>query len=261
MEEKKIAPFKKVVQEEKKEEREVSIQIKDLYKSYGTKEVLKGIDLQVYEGEVLGFIGKNGAGKSTTIDCMVGLKDPTSGNILINGYDIKKNPIECKMQFGYVSSEPIAYEVMTGIDYLKFVGSSYGMTQEAFDKNVDFLKVKLMLPQEDLVRRISQYSHGMKQKLCLMASLIHNPEVWILDEPTVGLDIMVYETLMDMLKEFAKHGKTVFVTSHNIDMVSRICDRVAIINHGKIEKLLDFKENPFARRDLSKIFFQICGDD
>lgn len=245
-------------EKEKKEEvkREVVLSVEDLHKSYGKKEVLKGIDLKVYRGEVFGFIGKNGAGKSTTIDCIVGLKDFGKGRIILNGHDVKENPIDAKMSLGYVPSEPVTYEVMTGFEYLRFVASSYDMYQEAFDKNMDFLKNKFMISDSDLNRKISQYSHGMKQKVCLMASLIHNPTIWILDEPTVGLDIIVYQTLMDMLKEFARNGRTVFVTSHNIDLVSRICNRVGIINNGVVSELIDFSKEPMKRRLLSDIFFK-----
>lgn len=252
----KLSPFMKN-KETKKEEvkREVVLSIKDLHKSYGKKEVLKGINLEVYKGEVFGFIGKNGAGKSTTIDCIVGLKDFNSGEIVLAGHNVKKNPLDAKMELGYVPSEPVTYEVMTGNEYLQFVASSYNRYQESFDKNYEFLKNKFMISDSDLNRKIREYSHGMKQKVCLMASLIHNPTIWILDEPTVGLDIIVYQTLMDRLREFAANGKTVFVTSHNIDLVSRICNRVAIINNGVVAELIDFSKEPLKRRNLSNIFF------
>ena len=252
----KLSPFMKNKETKKEEEkREVVLSIKDLHKSYGKKEVLKGINLEVYKGEVFGFIGKNGAGKSTTIDCIVGLKDFNSGEIVLAGHNVKENPLDAKMELGYVPSEPVTYEVMTGNEYLQFVASSYNMYQESFDKNYEFLKNKFMISDSDLNRKIREYSHGMKQKVCLMASLIHNPTIWILDEPTVGLDIIVYQTLMDRLREFAANGKTVFVTSHNIDLVSRICNRVAIINNGVVAELIDFSKEPLKRRNLSNIFF------
>ncbi len=251
----KLSPFMKNKEKKEEEKREVVLSIKDLHKSYGKKEVLKGINLEVYKGEVFGFIGKNGAGKSTTIDCIVGLKDFNSGEIVLAGHNVKENPLDAKMELGYVPSEPVTYEVMTGNEYLQFVASSYNMYQEAFDKNYEFLKNKFMISDSDLNRKIREYSHGMKQKVCLMASLIHNPTIWILDEPTVGLDIIVYQTLMDMLREFAANGKTVFITSHNIDLVSRICNRVAIINNGVVAELIDFSKEPLKRRNLSNIFF------
>lgn len=237
------------------------IVIQDLYKSYGPKEVLKGLNLEVHKREVFGFIGKNGAGKSTTIDCMVGLKNPDKGTISIMGHDVIKESLEAKMRFGYVSSEPIAYEMMSGNDYLQFIASAYQMKQSAFDANYSFLMGKFGLSPDDMARKIGEYSHGMKQKVCLMASLIHNPDIWILDEPTVGLDIMVYEVLLTMIKEFATNGKTVFITSHNIDLVSKVCDRVAIINNGVVDQLIDLAHEPFKRRDLPRIFFKTYGSE
>lgn len=237
-----------------------ALEIKDLFKSYGPKTVLKGLKLNVKTGEVFGFIGKNGIGKSTTIDCIVGLKDYDSGEILINGVDNKLDPIKTKMMIGYVPSEPITYEMMSGNEYLQFIASSYGMIQSSFNKNYNFLIKKFAMTPLDMNRKIREYSHGMKQKVCLMASLIHNPKVWILDEPTVGLDIMVYEVLLNMIKEFASNGRTVFITSHNIDLVSKVCDRVAIINNGTVSTLIDFKKEPMKRRDLSKIFFKTYGE-
>lgn len=237
------------------------IEIKDLYKSYGKKEVLKGLNLNVKKGEVFGFIGKNGIGKSTTIDCLVGLKDYDSGHILVLNKDNKKDSLEVKMNIGYVPSEPVTYEMMTGNKYLQFIASSYGMLQSSFNKNYDFLTKKFGLNTIDMNRKIKEYSHGMKQKICLMASLIHNPKIWILDEPTVGLDIMVYEVLLKMIKDFARFGKTVFITSHNIELVSKVCDRVAIINDGKVAMTLDFNKEPLKRKELSKLFFKIYGED
>lgn len=239
---------------------EVALEIDDVYKSYGKKEVLKGISLYVKKGEIYGFVGKNGVGKSTTIDAIVGLKDFNSGDIKIFGQSIKDDPVATKKLFGYVPSEPTAYELMTGKEFLEFIGSSYGMIQSSFDANYDFLKRKFDLPEADLNRKISEYSHGMKQKVCLMASLIHNPKLWVLDEPTVGLDIMVYEVLLRMLRDYAKAGNTIFITSHNIELVSAICDKVAIVNEGKIAVELDFKKEPYKRKDLKRVFFKVYGE-
>lgn len=239
---------------------EYALEVDNVFKSYGKKEVLKGINLRVNKGEVYGYIGKNGVGKSTLIDSIVGLKDFNKGDIKIFGHSIKHEPLETKKLFGYVPSEPVAYELMTGYEFLEFIASSYDMVQESFDANVAWLKEKFNLPDDDLNRRINEYSHGMKQKVCLMASLLHNPKLWILDEPTVGLDIMVYEVLLKMLKEYAKNGNTVFITSHNIDLVSAICDKVAIVNNGVIVQEIDFKKEPYKRKDLKRIFFRVYGD-
>jgi len=243
--------------EEKVQEKQVTVSIQGLHKAYGQKKVLLGLDLEVYEGELFGFIGKNGIGKSTTIDCMIGLKKFQQGKILLDGYDIVKEPIEAKMTFGYVASEPTCYEVMSGYDYLEFIASVYQLNEKEFKTNYKYLCGRLGLNEEDLSQSIASYSHGMKQKLCLVASLIGNPKIWVLDEPTVGLDIMAVEELKKMMKEYASHGNTVFITSHNIDLVSKICDRVAIINEGKVVALYDLKKDPNRRLQLSKIFLDI----
>lgn len=241
------------------EPKKTTILIEDLYKSYGEKEVLLGLNLEVHEGELFGFIGRNGIGKSTTIDCMIGAKKFNKGRIELNGYDIVKDPIDAKKSLGYVASEPTCYEEMTGYDYLEFVASIYGMTEGDFRRNSEYLCNRLQLNLDELNNPISDYSHGMKQKLCLVASLIHSPKVWVLDEPTVGLDIMAVEELKKMLREYANHNNTVFVTSHNIELVSKICDKVAIINDGKVVALYDLNKNPNKRLQLSKSFLDTYG--
>lgn len=235
-------------------QKKTMISIKGLHKAYGKKQVLKGLNLDVYEGEMFGFIGKNGIGKSTTIDCVIGSKKFDAGSITLNGYNITDDPIEAKYSFGYVASEPSCYEVMTGYDYLEFVASVYGITEGDFVRNYRYLCNRLSLDEADLANPIFNYSHGMKQKLCLIASLLHNPQIWILDEPTVGLDIMAVEELKKMMREYANHGKTVFITSHNIDLVAKICDRVAIVNQGRVTALFDLNKEPNRRIQLAKIF-------
>lgn len=247
------------MQQNIQEPKKTTILIEDLYKSYGEKEVLLGLNLEVHEGELFGFIGRNGIGKSTTIDCMIGAKKFNKGRIELNGYDIVKDPIDAKKSLGYVASEPTCYEEMTGYDYLEFVASIYGMTEGDFRRNSEYLCNRLQLNLDELNNPISDYSHGMKQKLCLVASLIHSPKVWVLDEPTVGLDIMAVEELKKMLREYANHNNTVFVTSHNIELVSKICDKVAIINDGKVVALYDLNKNPNKRLQLSKIFLDTYG--
>ncbi len=234
--------------------KEIAISLSSLKKSYGEKEVLKGINLEVYKGELFGFIGKNGAGKSTTIDCIIGTKRFNEGKIEIYGRDVSKEPIESKKMFGYVASEPNCYNEMSGYEYLDFIASIYNVSEENFKTNTSFLARKLDLSESDLSLPTSAYSHGMKQKLCLIASLLHQPKLWILDEPTVGLDVVAVETLTEMMRSYSDSGETVFLTSHNIDLVSSLCDRVAIINKGVVASLLDLKSNPNLRLQLKRIF-------
>ena len=236
-----------------------AILIKDLFKSYGKKEVLKGLNLEVYQGELFGFIGRNGIGKSTTIDCMIGSKKFNSGEIYVNGYNIKSDPLYAKESFGYVASEPTCYEEMTGYEYLEFIASIYQISEGELKKNSNYLCNRLQLDLKELNNLISDYSHGMKQKLCLAASLLHSPQIWILDEPTVGLDIMAVEELKKMMREYANHDNCVFVTSHNIELVAKLCDRVAIINDGKVVELYDLNKNPNKRLQLARIFIETYG--
>ena len=237
-------------------EKETAIQIHGLKKSYGSFEVLRGVDISVLEGEAFGLIGRNGIGKSTTIDCMVGLKSFQVGTIEIFGNDVLASPEEAKRCFGYVASEPTAYEVMTGKEYLSFVAGAYGVKQNQFVTNYHLLATRLRFNDQDLKKRIREYSHGMKQKICLIASLIHNPRIWILDEPTVGLDLVVNEMLFNLMKDLKANGRTIFLTSHNIDFVSKICDRVGILDSGIIKRSIDFREQPMERRRLKEIFRQ-----
>ena len=246
-------------EQENEEESFPAILIENLYKSYGKKEVLRGLSLEVNHGELFGFIGRNGIGKSTTIDCMIGSKRFQSGTILVNGYDITREPIMAKASYGYVASEPTCYEVMTGYEYLEFVASIYKLSEDEFNKSYKYLCTRLRLDLNELENSISGYSHGMKQKLCLAASLMHNPKIWILDEPTVGLDIIATEELKKMMREYANHGHCVFVTSHNIELVSRLCDRVAIVNDGVVKVIYDLNKNPNKRLQLAKIFLDEFG--
>lgn len=242
------------------QEPKITIKVTDLHKAYGKKQVLKGLNFEVREGELFGFIGRNGIGKSTTIDCVIGSKKFDSGEILLDGINVSLDPINAKKTFGYVASEPACYDVMRGYDYLEFIASIYHLSEGDFVRNTRYLAGRLSLDEKELNNRISNYSHGMKQKLCLIASLMHNPKIWILDEPTVGLDIMAIEELKKMMREYADHGKTVFVTSHNIELVSRLCDKVAIINNGVVVALYDLNKEPNRRLQLPKIFVSIYGE-
>lgn len=238
-----------------------TITIEKLNKSYGSKKVLTDLSLEVYQGELFGFIGRNGIGKSTTIDCMIGMKKFDSGNIKIFDYDILSDPIEIKKVIGYVSSEPILYEEMTGMEYLKFISNIYKVDPLDFKEKYTALCERLEFKFDDLAFEISGYSHGMKQKISLISSLIHSPKIWILDEPTVGLDFLAVEELKRMMVEYAALGNTVFLTSHNIDFVSDICNRVAIINKGNVKGLFDLDEDPSIKDKLKDIFIKIYDED
>ena len=237
----------------------LAISIIGLEKSYGRKQVLKGINIDVKEGELFAFIGTNGAGKSTTIDSMIGLKTFDKGDIIIDGHSIKSDPIAVKRVIGYVPSEPVSYTDMSGLEYLEFIASIYGVSDETFERNLSYLSSRLDLTTEDLARPSKEYSHGMQQKLGLIASLIHNPKIWVMDEPTVGLDAVTSHELTLMMKEFVDHGRTVFIASHNIEMVSALADRIAIIYGGVINTVFDLKSNPSLRYQVADYFLNLVG--
>lgn len=234
----------------------ITLKVEKLVKKYHTNSlpVLDGVNLEVYEGEIFGFLGRNGVGKSTTIKCITGLHDFDEGFIYLNGYNIKTDPLNAKKTFGFVPDNHIAYFGMTGREYVDFIASIYGKVndyQEYFDYLVDYFEIRNAID-----KMISEYSHGMKQKICLIASLIHRPKIWILDEPLTGLDIMITKKLLDMMKEYAASGNTIFLTSHNIDLVSKICDRVAIVNNGKIMEIVDMN-NLDSSTDMEELFLKL----
>ena len=241
-------------------ETEYTLEIKNLYKSYGKKEVLKGINLTLAKGQIVGLIGKNGIGKSTTIDCVIGSKNINDGEILIDGKDIQKKALEVKKLFGYTPSEPCLYEAMTGYEYLAFMASIYGIDKTTYKDKMMSLANSFSLTEQDLANKIQGYSHGMKQKLSLIASLLHDPILWILDEPTIGLDVMVYHYLVKHMLEYAKEGNSVLITSHNLDFIGKICNRVDIINDGIIFKSIDLDANPDQRTKLDDILTEIYGE-
>ena len=225
------------MEEEKNEKNPIEIepilQVEKLVKSYGKRVVVNELSFIVNPGECYCLFGKNGIGKSTTLDCIVGLKTKNDGIVKLDGLDLDKDPINFKLNLGYVPSEPILYEMMTGEEYLRFIGSSYQMIDEVFHRNYQALLIKFDMPESDMKRRISEYSHGMKQKVALMASIIHNPDLWVLDEPTVGLDIMVYKTT-----------------------------KACLLNNGVIQTTFDLtSRNPYLKTDMRNLFFSIYKGD
>ena len=235
------------------------LKIQNLTKKYDDKKAVDGLSLHIRAGELYGFIGHNGAGKTTTLKACCGILGFEEGEIFVDGVSVKENPLACKKKIAYIPDDPKLYAFMKGIQYLHFVGDIFevpsDIRQARIRKYADAFELT-----EALAQPIASYSHGMKQKLCLIASLMHNPNVWILDEPTVGLDIMAQEELKKMMREYANHGKTVFVTSHNIELIAKICDKVAIINDGVVATVFDLNRDPNKRLQLPKLFIDTYGD-
>ncbi len=210
------------------------IELIEVSKSYNKGEIraVNNLSLKVKPGEIFGFLGPNGAGKTTTIKMIVGILKPDTGKILLNGIDIKKDPIKAKSIIGYVPDEPVMYEKMRGIQFLNFIA-------DVFKANKEERKAILELAEyfeltDALNDIISSYSHGMKQKLAIIAAMFHNPEILILDEPIVGLDPKASFRLKEKMKELCKKGKTIFFSTHVMEIAENLCHRVGIINHGSL---------------------------
>ena len=231
------------------------IEIKNVTKKYGDKKALDNISFTVNDGEIFAFIGHNGAGKTTLIKSIVGIHDFEEGDIIIDGLSIKENPLECKKKIAYVPDNPETYEHMKGIDYLNFICDMYEIDQETREKNIK--KYASIFEIEDkLTDTIESYSHGMKQKIVLIAALAHNPDILIMDEPFVGLDPKAVFDIKEILNEMIKDKKIVFYSTHILDVAEKLCSRVAIIKNGKIIKSGSMKEIK-GDKSLEKVFMEL----
>ena len=235
------------------------IEIKNVSKSYdGKVKALNDISFKIDNGEIFAFIGHNGAGKTTMIKSLVGILDFDSGDILINGKSIKKEPIECKREMAYVPDNPDLYENMTGLDFINFICDIYDVSLE--DRKVNIEKYSKMFEMDGkLGSDISSLSHGMKQKVALIAALSHNPDVLIMDEPFVGLDPKAVFDMKEVMHKMAKEGKTIFFSTHILDVAEKLCDRVAIIKKGEIVKIGKMKDIK-GDESLEQVFLEL-GDN
>ncbi len=239
------------------------IELKNVTKSYngGTVKAVNDLDLTVSEGELFGFLGPNGAGKTTTIKMMTGLLKPDSGSILLNGIDIIKMPLEAKKIIGYVPDEPVFYEKMTGARFLTFISDVFGVSKKNRSGIMELAEYFEL--DKSLGDVVSSYSHGMRQKLSIIAALIHDPEILILDEPIVGLDPKASFRLKEKLKSFCNMGKTVFFSTHVMEVAEKLCDRVGIISHGSLiasAPLYELrKEAGEKNASLERLFLELTG--
>lgn len=242
--------------------KEPIITIKDLKINFGSKEVLKGVNLDVYKGQIIGYIGPNGAGKSTTVKIMLGLVQGYSGQIEIFGQDISKGDIEYKRRIGYVPEVAEIYDNLTAREYLTFIGELYGLDYENVDKKA--LRLMEMLGIGEVYdSRISSYSKGMRQKVVIISSLLHNPDILFLDEPLSGLDANSVMIIKEILSKLASEGKTVFYSSHIMDVVEKISNRIVLLNGGQIVADGSFEDlkNKCEEGSLEQIFNQLTGFD
>ncbi|HKM05185.1 MAG TPA: ABC transporter ATP-binding protein [Lachnospiraceae bacterium] len=209
------------------------LQIKNLTKTYGTKKAVDNLTLHIEAGNIYGFIGHNGAGKTTTIKACCGILQFDEGEILVDQVSIKEYPLECKKKIAYIPDNPDLYEYMSGIKYLKFISDIYGVSQkdreERIKKYADAFELTV-----DLAQPISAYSHGMKQKLVVIAALIHSPKLLIMDEPFVGLDPKATRILKDLMHELCDNGGAIFFSTHVLEVAEKLCNKIAIIKNGRL---------------------------
>ena len=239
------------------------LEIKNLTKRYKNTNYysVKDLSITIKDGEIFGFLGKNGAGKSTTIKCLTGILPFSEGEINICGFDIQKEPIKAKLNLGYVPDNHAVYENLTGKEYVNYMGNIYHVPKDVIKERLNnFATLFNMTGAID--RQIRSYSHGMKQKICIIGALIHNPKFWVLDEPLMGLDPQSTAEIKSYMLEHKKNGNSVFFSSHNIDMVEKLCDRVAIINHGQLMEIIDVKEFlKESKVSLEDYFLNLTKDD
>ncbi|MBI3769292.1 MAG: ABC transporter ATP-binding protein [Deltaproteobacteria bacterium] len=223
-----------------------------LRKTYGSVVAVNDLDLEIETGEVFGFLGPNGAGKTTTIRMMVGILAPTSGTVVLGGYDIREAPEAAKAQTGYVPDQPALYDKLTGVEFLRFMGGLYGVEREELEvRGADLLEEFGLL--ERAHELIETYSHGMKQRLTVAAALIHRPKILILDEPMVGMDPQGGLALRRLLTGLAASGVTIFLSTHSLGVAEELCDRIAILDAGRlvaIGSLHELRERAAERPEL-----------
>ena len=232
------------------------IEIKNVSKSYdGKKKALDDVSFKINNGEIFAFIGHNGAGKTTMIKSIIGILNFDEGDILINDKSIKKEPTECKKMMAYVPDNPDLYENMKAINFINFICDMYEVSEE--DRKERILKYSKLFEIDDKLNDdISSFSHGMKQKVAIIASLAHDPDILIMDEPFVGLDPKAVYDMKEIMKEMVKNGKTIFFSTHILDVAEKICDRVAIIKDGKIVKVGKMKDIK-GDESLEQVFLEL----
>lgn len=236
------------------------ISIKDLRMSYGSEDVLKGINIDIHKGQIIGYIGPNGAGKSTTVKILLGILNNYRGTIKIFGEDISNGSIEYKKKIGYVPETAEVYENLTAREYLTFIGELYGLDYEKVDEKAKKL-MELFGIDNVYDSRISSFSKGMRQKVLIISSLLHNPDILFLDEPLSGLDANSVMVVKEIMSELASQGKTIFYSSHIMDVVERISSRIVLINGGQVVADGTFEELKAKSKEgsLEEIFNQLTG--
>ena len=240
------------------------IEIKNVSKSYKKgKKVIDNINIEIRDGEIFGFLGPNGTGKTTTIKMITGILNIDEGDILIDGNSIKTNPLEAKKRFGLVPDNPDIFIKLKGIEYLNFIADIYKISEEERIEKIKNLSKQFEM-ENVLNNKIQSYSHGMRQKIVIMGTLLHNPQNLILDEPMTGLDPRSSFDLKRIMREHTKQNKSVFFSTHILEVAERLCDRVGIINRGKLVFIGTYEEmkREFNKKaSLEELFMEITDND
>jgi ABC-2 type transport system ATP-binding protein len=238
------------------------IRLIDLTKRYGTFLAVDSLNLEVAPGEIFGFLGPNGAGKTTTVKMMAGLLKPTSGSIILAGFDLEREPVAAKSRFGYIPDRPFLYEKLTGREYLAFMAALYGIDgKEAHGKIEELLALFELKDWGDEL--VEGFSHGMRQRLVTSGALIHQPQILIVDEPMVGLDPKGVRLVKGIFRELSDQGVTLFMCTHSLEIAEELCHRVAILQEGRIlaqgsvKELREFSQTAGGR--LEEIFLKLTG--
>lgn len=237
------------------------LSVNNLFKVYQNAKYIsaRNVSFEINAGEVFGFLGVNGAGKSTTIKCVTGIIPFTAGSIKVCGYDIKTQAFDAKKSFGFVPDNHAVYDKLTGSEYVSYIAAIYKVPKEVYQQRFDMLVKKFNLGHA-VNNQIMSYSHGMKQKISIIGALIHEPKLWILDEPMVGLDPQSILEVKNYMKEYAKAGNAVLFSSHNLDTVEKLCDRALIIHGGSVIAVIDVKEYCKSGKSLEDEFMRLTQE-
>ena len=240
------------------------IKLTQLTKNYGSFTAVAGIDLEVPRGELFGFLGPNGAGKTTSLRMIAGILKPTSGRVEIGGIDMAEDPVSAKMKLGFIPDRPFIYEKLTGAEFLRFVAGLYDQEGERVEHRARELLALFDL-EEWRDELVESYSHGMRQKLIISSAFVHRPEVIVVDEPMVGLDPKAARILKDLFREYTNRGHTIMMSTHTLEVAEALCDRIAIIQAGKIRAegtMEDLRRHAAGgRTGLEDIFLKLTGEN
>lgn len=235
--------------------------INHLTKCYkGSSKGVQDVNIHVEKGDIFAFIGHNGAGKTTTLKCITGIHGFEEGEIIINGMNLKDNEIACKKQFAYIPDNPDLYEYLTGIQYLNFIADVFEVSKEQRETKIKKYADAFEIT-ESLGDLISSYSHGMKQKLAIISAVIHEPKLWILDEPFVGLDPKAAVVLKGIMREICDQGGAIFFSTHVLDVAEKLCNKVAIIKEGKVLASGNMTDIVNNGDSLEDIFLEVLDDE